>query len=60
MLILLNPIFEADLLPEQYGFRARVDAKMAIRRVYFHITDFKRTKNGHIYDVDFREEYQDA
>ena len=38
MLLVIGPIFEADLCPEQYGFRAGVDAKMAIRRVYFHVT----------------------
>lgn len=52
MLLLLNPIFEADLLPEQYGFRPNVDAKMAIRRVYYHITNFHRTE---IVDVDLKE-----
>jgi RNA-directed DNA polymerase len=36
--LLLQPIFEADLLPQQYGFRPRLDAKMAVRRVYFHLT----------------------
>jgi RNA-directed DNA polymerase len=35
--LVLSPIFEADLLPEQYGFRVGVDAKMAVRRVHFHI-----------------------
>ena len=44
MLLILNPIFEADLLQEQYGFRAKADAKMAIRRMYYHITDCKRLK----------------
>jgi RNA-directed DNA polymerase len=52
MLLLLNPIFEADLLPEQYGFRPNVDAKMAIRRVYYHITQFHRTE---IIDADLKE-----
>lgn len=52
MLLVLNPIFEADLLPEQYGFRPKVDAKMAIRRVYYHITDFRRTE---IIDADLKE-----
>jgi len=52
MLLLLNPIFEVDLLPEQYGFRAGADAKMAIRRVYYHITDFRRTE---IVDADLKE-----
>jgi group II intron reverse transcriptase/maturase len=36
-LLVLNPIFEADLLDEQYGFREGLDAKMAARRVYFHL-----------------------
>lgn len=40
--LVLAPIFEADLLPQQYGFRPGVDAKMAIRRVFFHITDHGR------------------
>lgn len=52
MLLVLNPIFEADLLPEQYGFRPKVDAKMAIRRVYYHITQFGRTE---IIDADLKE-----
>lgn len=52
MLLVLNPIFEADLLPEQYGFRPLVDAKMAIRRVYYHVTQFGRTE---IIDADLKE-----
>ncbi len=52
MLLVLNPIFEADLLPEQYGFRAKVDAKMAIRRVYYHITDHHYTE---IIDADLKD-----
>jgi group II intron reverse transcriptase/maturase len=40
--LVLAPIFEADLLPQQYGFRLGVDAKMAIRRVFFHITQHGR------------------
>ncbi len=42
VLLVLGPIFEADLLDEQYGFRERLDAKMAVRRVYFHLTDGRR------------------
>ncbi len=38
MLLVISPIFEADFCPEQYGFRSGVDAKMALRRVYFHVT----------------------
>jgi RNA-directed DNA polymerase len=52
MLIVLNPIFEADFLPEQYGFRPNVDAKMAIRRVYFHVKQFHRTE---VIDADLKE-----
>lgn len=37
-LLVIGPIFEADLCDEQYGFRSGVDAKMAIRRAYYHIT----------------------
>ena len=40
--LLLQPIFEADLLPQQYGFRPGLDAKMAVRRVYFHLTQWRR------------------
>lgn len=39
MLLVIGPIFEADLCREQYGFRPGVDAKMAIRRAYFHVTE---------------------
>lgn len=35
--LVIGPIFEADLLEEQYGFREGLDAKMAIRKVYFHL-----------------------
>jgi group II intron reverse transcriptase/maturase len=52
MLLILNPIFEADLLPEQYGFRPNVDAKMALRRVYYHATQFHRKE---IVDVDLKD-----
>jgi len=52
MLLVLEPIFEADLLPEQYGFRPNVDAKMAIRRVYYHITQYGRME---IIDTDLKE-----
>jgi RNA-directed DNA polymerase len=50
-LLVLGPIFEADLLDEQYGFRERLDAKMAVRRVYFHLT------RGHreVVDGDLRD-----
>ncbi|MDI3291721.1 group II intron reverse transcriptase/maturase, partial [Polyangium sp. 15x6] len=41
-LLVLNPIFEADLLDEQYGFRKGLDAKLAVRRVHFHLVDGRR------------------
>lgn len=44
MNLVLSPIFEADLLPQQYGFRPGLDAKMAVRRVYFHLTAHHRTQ----------------
>ena len=35
LLLVIGPIFEMDLLPQQYGFRAGLDAKLAVRRTYF-------------------------
>lgn len=52
MLLILQPIFEADMLPEQYGFRRGVDAKMAVRQVYFHITQRGCTE---IIDADLKD-----
>ena len=37
VLLVISPIFEVDLLPNQFGFRPGVDAKMAIRSAYFGI-----------------------
>jgi len=42
MLLVLTPIFEEDLLPNQYGFRPKMDAKMAIRQAFWHITRYGR------------------
>jgi group II intron reverse transcriptase/maturase len=39
MLLVIGPIFEADLCLEQYGFRSGVNAKMAIRRAYYHVAE---------------------
>ena len=50
--IVLLPIFEADFRPEQYGFRPKVDAKMAVRRIYFHVTQHGRTD---IVDADLKD-----
>ena len=52
MVIVLEPIFEADLLPNQYGFRPKLDAKMAVRRAYWHVTDSGRTE---VVDADLRD-----
>jgi RNA-directed DNA polymerase len=51
-LLILGPIFETDLLPNQYGFRSGLDAKMAIRRAYWHITQSGRTD---VADVDLSD-----
>lgn len=40
--LILGAIFDADLRPQQYGFRPNMDAKMAVRRAYFHIKDHGR------------------
>jgi RNA-directed DNA polymerase len=52
MVLVIGPIFEADLLPQQYGFRPGLDAKMAVRRVYFHLTDCRRTE---VVDGDLKD-----
>jgi RNA-directed DNA polymerase len=39
VLLVIGPIFESDLSPRQYGFRAGVDAKMALRRIHFGIAE---------------------
>src|SRR6185312_17337682 len=50
--LIIGPIFEADLLPQQYGFRPRLDAKMALRRVYWHVTQHGRRE---VVDADLRD-----
>jgi len=52
MLLVLNPIFEEDLLPNQYGFRPKIDAKMAIRRVFYNISQHGRRE---IVDADLSD-----
>ena len=52
MLMVLGPIFEADLLPQQFGFRPERDAKMAVRRAFWHITDHGRTE---VVDADLSD-----
>src|SRR5689334_781340 len=51
-LLILGPIFETDLLPNQYGFRSGLDAKMAIRRACWHIRDHGRHD---VADVDLSD-----
>lgn len=50
--LILSPIFEVDLHPNQYGFRSGLDAKLAIRRVFFHITQHQRTE---VVDADLSD-----
>ncbi len=52
VLLVIGPIFEADLCDEQYGFRPGVDAKMAVRRVYFHVTERGRRE---VVDADLSD-----
>ena len=39
VLLVLEPIFEPDLSPRQYGFRRGLDAKMALRRIHFTVVE---------------------
>ena len=39
VLLVIGPIFEADLCDEQYGFRSGVDAKMAVRLAYYQVAE---------------------
>ena len=52
VVLVIGPIFETDLLPQQYGFRPGVDAKMALRRVYWHVTEQGRRE---VVDADLRD-----
>jgi group II intron reverse transcriptase/maturase len=52
VMLIIGPIFEADLLPQQYGFRPGLDAKMALRRVYWHVTQHGRRE---VVDADLRD-----
>ena len=52
MVIVLEPIFEADLPCNQFGFRPNLDAKMAVRRAYWHITQSGRSE---VVDADLSE-----
>ena len=50
--LVIGPIFEVDLLPQQHGFRPGLDAKMALRRVYWHVTQHGRRE---VVDADLRD-----
>jgi RNA-directed DNA polymerase len=52
VMLVMGPIFEADLLPQQYGFRPGLDAKTAVRRAYFHITQHDRRE---VVDADLSD-----
>jgi len=52
VVLVIGPIFEVDLLPQQYGFRPGLGAKMALRRVYWHVTDHGRRE---VVDADLRD-----
>ena len=52
VVLVIGPIFEADLLDNQYGFRPERDAKIAIRRVFWHATDHGRVE---VVDADLRD-----
>jgi RNA-directed DNA polymerase len=52
MLVVLEPIFEADLPRNQFGFRPNLDAKMAVRRAYWHITQSGRSE---VVDADLSD-----
>lgn len=52
VVLVISPIFEADLLPSQYGYRPGLDAKLAVRRVYFHLTQHHRSE---VVDADLSD-----
>jgi group II intron reverse transcriptase/maturase len=51
-LLVLNPIFEEDLLPNQYGFRSNTGAKKAILSVFWHVNKHGRRE---IIDADLSD-----
>src|SRR5947209_16688586 len=52
VLLVLGPIFEADLLRNQYGFRPGLDAKMAVRQAFWHVSDHGRSE---VVDADLSD-----
>jgi group II intron reverse transcriptase/maturase len=51
-LLMLGPIFEADLLRNQYGFRPGMDAKMAVRQAFWQVSDHGRSE---VVDADLSD-----
>ena len=51
-LLVLGPIFEADLLRNRSGFRPEMDAKMAVRQAFWHVSDHGRTE---VVDADLSD-----
>jgi retron-type reverse transcriptase len=43
-LLMLGPIFEANLLRNQDGFRPGMDAKVAVRQAFWHVSDRNRSE----------------
>jgi RNA-directed DNA polymerase len=52
MVLIIGPIFEADLCEEQMGFRPGRDAKLAVRLVYYQIRQKGRQE---VVDADLRD-----
>lgn len=52
VLLVIGPIFDEDLLPEQFGFRPHTDAKQAVRRVYY---DIKQRGLCEVVDADLSD-----
>lgn len=52
VVLVIGSIFEADLLDNQYGFRPKLDAKMAVRRAFWHVRDKGRRE---VVDADLRD-----
>src|SRR5438270_12632377 len=44
VLLVLSPIFKAELLRNQYGLRPGLDANMAVRQAFWHVSDHGRSE----------------
>ena len=52
VVLVIGPIFEADMLANQYGFRPELDAKMAVRQLLWHVKQYGRRE---VVDADLRD-----